>query len=388
MNILFLSLYFEPDLCAGSFRNTTLFRLMIQMMGSNDHIDVITSLPNRYASFSIDAKEVEKGDTYTIHRIRMPKHDGAMIDQVKSYSVYFRNAILLTKQYKYDLVYASSSRLFTAVLGSYLARKNNCPLYLDIRDIFSDSFRDYFKGKPYIRWFGLYPILQFEKYAFNRAQHINIVSEGFANYFKRYPQAVYSFFTNGIDDVFIENAHSTIYDVHLPLIVTYAGNIGQGQELDKMIPQLARELGEDYLFRIIGDGGTKNLLEEELQKLSVTNVQLIKPVSRTELLRYYDETDFFFTKLNPVEKVALPSKIFEYGAYDKPIICALSGFANEFVRKNVSNIILSEADDVNTLAKEIRSYKYRNEDRKGFKQRFARTSIMKEMAMNVLSLLS
>ena len=43
MKILFLTFYFEPDLCAGSFRNTPLFRELLRQMNEKDWIHVITT---------------------------------------------------------------------------------------------------------------------------------------------------------------------------------------------------------------------------------------------------------------------------------------------------------------------------------------------------------
>ena len=41
MKILFLTFYFEPDLCAGSFRNTPLFRELLRQMNEKDWIHVV-----------------------------------------------------------------------------------------------------------------------------------------------------------------------------------------------------------------------------------------------------------------------------------------------------------------------------------------------------------
>ena len=42
-----------------------------------------------------------------------------------------------------------------------------------------------------------------EQYTFGYATHINLVSTGFRSYFGRFNQAMYSGFTNGIDDEFL-----------------------------------------------------------------------------------------------------------------------------------------------------------------------------------------
>ncbi len=56
MKILFLTFYFEPDLCAGSFRNTPLFENYCTSMNENDWIHVITTQPNRYKSFHVEGQ--------------------------------------------------------------------------------------------------------------------------------------------------------------------------------------------------------------------------------------------------------------------------------------------------------------------------------------------
>ena len=43
-----------------------------------------------------------------------------------------------------------------------------------------------------------------EKYTFSHANHINLVSEGFKEYFNKYKYPTFSYFTNGIDDIFLQ----------------------------------------------------------------------------------------------------------------------------------------------------------------------------------------
>ena len=207
MNILYLTFYFEPDLCAGSFRNTPLAMELSKQCGEDCHIDVVTTQPNRYSSFKVEAKTREDIGNMSIHRIDLPSHKSGMLDQVHSFRRYFAEALKITKNEKYDLVFASSSRLFTAYLGLVIARKQKTPLYLDIRDIFVDTMDDVLKNK--LVKTAILPFLKvIEKRTFSYASHINLISEGFKPYFKKYNNAKYSFFTNGIDDVFLNNNKS------------------------------------------------------------------------------------------------------------------------------------------------------------------------------------
>ena len=386
MNILFLSFYFEPDLCAGSFRNTPLFKEMISRLGEDDYVHVITTLPNRYQSFEAEAKAEEIGKNYRINRIQIPKHASGMVDQAKSFSVFYKNAFNLVKGEKFDLVYASSSRLFTAFLGRQMANKFHCPLYLDIRDIFVDTMKDIFKNKKYIQIPAMMVLKCIEKYTFKNATHINLISGGFKGYFEKYSKPSKSYYTNGMDEVFIEAGKEPSGEPKKPYIITYAGNIGSGQGLEKIIPEAAKRLGNDYIFRIIGDGGTRSKLEAKIAELGVTNIELLKPVARKELISYYRQSTFLFFHLNDLDafKKVMPSKMFEYGAFDKPIIAGVGGYAYEFVKQNIPNHILFKPTDVDDFVKQMKEYSIKFETRDKFKKEFSRTSIDKKMAESIL----
>lgn len=389
MRILFLSFYFEPDLCAGSFRNSSLFRELQNKLSKDDFIYVITTHPNRYGTFKVPSLAEEYGENYLIKRVRIPKHEGGMLDQAKSFWVFYCKTMKMVKYENFDLVYASSSRLFTAFLGRRISLSKKCPLYLDIRDIFVDTIKDVLKKRKYLQ----IPIVTMaeymEKYTFSHANHINLVSEGFKEYFNKYKYPTFSYFTNGIDDIFLQKKRNIVPPKELPMIVTYAGNIGSGQGLEKIIPQAAKKIGNKYYFRIIGDGGTKKLLQQKIEELGVDNVELLNPVSRKELLEYYNQSTFLFLHLNDLDafKKVLPSKLLEYGAFDKPIIAGVGGYAAQFIRDNLLNYILFKPTDVNDLVYQLEHYIVSFKERNEFKEKYSRQNIIKDMANNILNVL-
>ncbi|MFV0501416.1 MAG: glycosyltransferase family 4 protein [Bacteroidales bacterium] len=388
MRILLISFYFEPDLSAGSFRNTALFKELLSRMGKEDFIHVITTQPNRYDSYKLESKDEEKGENYIIKRIRIPKHKSGMVDQAKSYITFFREAIKLTENENYDLVYTSSSRLFSSFLGRRISAKKNIPLYLDIRDIFVDSIKDIFGTKKIIQ----IPVVLFarcvENYSFKNAKHINLVSEGFRDYFRKYKNPTFSFYTNGIDDVFINLEQKDIDNNPEKIIITYAGNIGSGQGLEKIIPQAAKKLGNKYLFRVIGDGGTKGILEDKIKELGVDNIEILKPVKRDELIKYYQKSHYLFLHLNDLEafKKVLPSKLFEYGAFNKPIIAGVAGYAAEFVSNNLTNYILFNPTDVDDFVNQLNNFEIKYEYRNEFISKYSRLNITKQLADSIINI--
>ncbi len=83
---------------------------------------------------------------------------------------------------KYNVVYATSSRLMTAFLGALVATIKRAYLYLDIRDIFIDTVEDVFPRKMTAL---VLPILSvIERFTINKAHKVNMVSRGFLPYFE------------------------------------------------------------------------------------------------------------------------------------------------------------------------------------------------------------
>ena len=78
--ILYLTFYFRPDLCAGSFRNTPLALELAKQLEGQSEVEVITTMPNRYSSFNPDAKKYQKNNNLIIHRIQIPKHKSGIKD--------------------------------------------------------------------------------------------------------------------------------------------------------------------------------------------------------------------------------------------------------------------------------------------------------------------
>jgi hypothetical protein len=383
--ILYLSFYFEPDLCAGSFRNSPLAKELARQLEGKVLIDVITTMPNRYSSYSADCSKSEKAGNLHIERILLPIHKNGFIDQLNAFRHYYFSVKKIIALNKYDLVFASSSRLFTAFLGYRIAKRHKLPLYLDIRDIFTDTLNDVLSNN--IVKIALLPVLrQFEKKVFNYAKHINLISAGFKSYFEKYDNPNYSYFTNGIDNEFI---HESTYEELLPItpiIITYAGNIGEGQGLHKIIPEAANLLGENYVFKIIGDGGARLLLENEINRLSLKNVIIEKPISRIDLIEAYKHSHYLLIHLNDYaafEKV-LPSKVFELGAFPRPIIAGVNGYSRLFIEQNLTDYILFEPTNSTELVSKIKNYKYNIPKRNLFIQQFSRTNINIKMAESII----
>ncbi|MFT5525374.1 MAG: glycosyltransferase involved in cell wall biosynthesis [Pirellulaceae bacterium] len=392
LRVLVLSYWYEPDLSAGSFRVTALVKQLKAQLPADAVIDVVTTMPNRYHSFKQSAAAEECIENVNIWRITLPLHQNGMADQSRAFVRFAWQAQRIVKHRDYDVIYATTSKLFTGVLGARIANRKRVPLYLDIRDIFIDTLGGVLSNK--VNFMAAPALKAFEGYAIRSASKVNLVSDGFTPYFaQRYGELPLDHYVNGIDEEFIgltdaaENRQKLQVDPGKRVIL-YAGNIGEGQGLERIIPELAEQLGSTYEFVVIGDGGRRKALESRLEETGVPNVQLLPPVRRDELVDYYMESDILFVHLNSYDafKKVLPSKIFEYGATGKPVLAGVDGFAATFVREHVSNSAVFTPCSVDQAVAGVKSLNLGTVDRADFIHRFRRTGIMREMAASIIQL--
>lgn len=392
MRILILSFYYLPDLCPGSFRATALVEAMLATVPPGTHIDVITTMPNRYSMFSVNAQEIEQHPGLTIRRISLPAHQSGMLDQSKAFFAYARGVIQFNAVTDYDLVCATSSRLMTAALGAWIAKKQCAALYLDIRDIFVDTIKDVLPKR--IAMLAKPVFAAVEGWTIRRANKVNLVSEGFSGYFStRYPKQQYSYFTNGIDDEFLDiglGEEGSVGANREPISVVYAGNVGEGQGLHSILPFLAKRMHGRVRFTVIGDGGRRVALQNALADVGVDNVTFLPPMKRNDLIAAYRAADVLFVHLNDYDafKKVLPSKLFEYAATGKPIWAGVDGYAARFISTEISNAAVFNPCSVDDAVSAFDRLLIQDEPRVQFVAKYARGSIVKEMAKDIVGLLT
>ncbi|HSX69368.1 MAG TPA: glycosyltransferase family 4 protein [Pseudomonas sp.] len=383
-----LSFYYPPDLSAGSFRASALVSALQKGGAEGLELEVITAQPSRYRSFTPDAPERECSKGVTVRRVLLPAVRPGLLGQIWQFGHFALGAWRLARQQRFDMVVATSSRLMTAVLGALIATTQGARLYLDIRDIFVETLEDVFTSKIFRPAVWIFSRL--ERFAIWRASRVNLVSPGFLPYFEaRYPGRAFSLHPNGVDEEFGKPITQPLNEPGEQLRVVYAGNVGDGQGLHCVVPELALRLADRAHFQIVGDGGRLAVLTERLKGLGVKNVELINPVSRKVLREIYREADVLLLHLNDCRafRRVLPSKLFEYAASGKPIWAGVAGYSAEFIANEVPNAAVFHPCDVEGAIAALERLSLEEVPREEFASQFSRQRIMQEMARDVLAVL-
>jgi hypothetical protein len=80
----------------------------------------------------------------------------------------------------------------------------------------------------------------------------------------------------------------------------------------------------------------------------------------------------------------LPSKVFEYSAFNVPVIAGVSGYAAAFINENVENSFVTNPCNATAICDYILKTPYQNSERKNFKIKFSRQNITNQLANSVL----
>ena len=197
---------------------------------------------------------MRKGDTnedmgwLRIQRVELSAHNSGMIDQAKAFMIYALAVKRMSRHEHWDMVFATSSRLMTGVLGAYIANRYKVPFYLDIRDIFTDIMSDIFKNSMFRYLLPVFDLL--ERYCFESAAKINVVSSAFLEHVEQLvPEQKFSVYTNGIDTEFLNYDYTKIRSSRTVPVILYAGNIGEARSYLKLylmwlMPWLASKISD------------------------------------------------------------------------------------------------------------------------------------------------
>lgn len=112
-----------------------------------------------------------------------------------------------------------------------------------------------------------------------------------------------------------------VFEPTSELKVMYAGNIGNAQDWDTFI-ELARVLKEEPIrFFVIGEGVDRDYVEQEIERLQLTNVKLVpyQPREKMPSLIAYADLHFIFMATQ-VEGHGFPSKVYTLMACSKPML--------------------------------------------------------------------
>jgi glycosyltransferase involved in cell wall biosynthesis len=140
------------------------------------------------------------------------------------------------------------------------------------------------------------------------------------------------------------------------ILFLYAGIIGLAQGLE-IILATAEKVKQQLTikFIMVGSGPEKEKLQIIQEEKQLTNVYFFDAVSKTQMPQIVQASDVSVIPLRKLELFlgAIPSKIFENLAMEKPVILAVDGEARELFVNQGKCALYSEPENVEDLVKNV-----------------------------------
>lgn len=119
-------------------------------------------------------------------------------------------------------------------------------------------------------------------------------------------------------------------------VLLYFGALGEANNLPLLL-RAAQKLADDPRFLIVavGDGFRRAWLQEQLVELRLSNLQVLPPAPKAHAARFLNAADACVVSLQdiPVFAGAIPTKLIEYMACGRPVLCGVRGEARRIVEE-------------------------------------------------------
>jgi glycosyltransferase involved in cell wall biosynthesis len=372
MKILILTQYFPPETGAPQNR---LYELAVRLQKMGAQITVLTAMPN-YPDMEIHQEyngcfyKNEKLDNLDVHRafIFVSKKKSVFFRLANYFSFVFSSILIgLTKVKNQDYILCESPPLFLGISALLLKKIKGAKLIFNVSDLWPESAE---KLGIVTNKAAINASAKLEEFLYKHSDIITGQTKGIVNNISlRFPQKRVYWIPNGADtnlympDITsswrIENGFST-----LDFIILYAGIIGYAQGLEVLL-LAAKELIDysEIKFVIIGNGPEKDKLLKMKSEMNISNVYFFDAVSKSKIKEVLAGVDLTIAPLKKLDlfKGAIPSKIFESLAMEKPILLGVEGEAKELFIDEANAGLFYTPEDKKDLSLKVVEF-YTNRD--------------------------
>ncbi len=362
MHVFIITQYFPPEIGAAASRWGDFSEILAK---KEYKITVLCEAPHYpedqyYKGYSNSWSAIEKKSKY-LTIIRSKAYAGnrkTFLKKITHYLIFMFSAILNFRKVKnYDILIISTPPLFTGVIGLFAKKFYKKDYWLDIRDLWPDSAQQLGQLKRGI----IYKLgKNLEQKIYTNSQGFIFPVPGFKSYLSSFSKDISTKpmieLMNGVSQKFVKNAQKFHSTSRQNFTVLYSGNMGIAQDLETIIK--AAKLLKDYnvIFKFIGNGVCKKDIQSLAQPLS-DKIFFYNAIKRKKLIKEIKDSSVCLVPLKDRKlfEEAIPSKMFEYMACERPIIVGIRGAAKKIVENSNAGIAI-EPEDPLMLSEAILSY--------------------------------
>ncbi len=363
MNILYISQYFPPEIGATQ---TRAIEMASNLVRQGHQVTVLTEFPNHpkgiipdnYRGKFIEHERVKGVDVVRTWVYARPNK--TFITRMGFYLSFMCTALMAGwfLRGKFDVVYATSPPFFVGVTGLLLSRLKSAKFVFEIRDLWPQSAVELgeLSNKTFIHW-----AERLEKVYYNKAVALIAVTKGIYQHLlsHSYGGKVHLVLNGTNTDLFYYRGTAKKYEMgwDKKFVVLYAGILGIAQGMEKLCELIENcKTHMEIQFVFIGEGPQKNKVKQLQEKKNLHNLLLLDEVPREIIPEYISAADCCLVPLkkNPLFLGALPSKMFDCMACERPVILSVNGEAKRVLDESGGGIYV-EPENVHAMEDAILS---------------------------------
>jgi colanic acid biosynthesis glycosyl transferase WcaI len=138
------------------------------------------------------------------------------------------------------------------------------------------------------------------------------------------------------------------WDAEGRFVVSYVGTHGNAHDLWSILRAAEKisTINPDVLFFFAGQGAEATQLRDHASSLGLTNVKFLGGIDRREIPSLLNASDICLATLrdSPIFRTVVPTKLYEYMAAGRPIICNVPGEATEMLERAGTGVYVPAAD--------------------------------------------
>ena len=365
MKLLILTQYFPPEVGAPQNR---LFELAVRLKKLGVDVSVLTAMPNYPQMKIYDGYEgkdymYEEIEGIPVHRssIYLPKSKSIVQRLLNYFSFVYSSALVgKNKIGQVDVIMCESPPLFLGYSALYLKRKKKAKLIFNVSDLWPESAEKL--GVVTNKWM-LKLAYRLEKKLYRKSVLVTGQTQGICKSINlRFPEVKTYWLPNGVDvsyynpSIVTSNWRKENGFNENDILFLYAGIIGLAQGLE-IILTAAEKLKNNasIKFILLGSGPEKETLQAIKKEKQLSNVYFFDAVSKTQMPQIIQASDVSVIPLRKLDLFlgAIPSKIFENLAMEKPVLLAVDGEARELFVNQGKCALYSEPENIMDLVKNV-----------------------------------
>jgi colanic acid biosynthesis glycosyl transferase WcaI len=353
LNILILSQYYPPDMGGGATRAQNMAKGLAR---NGCNITVIAACPH-YPTGNIPQKyrwrpvRIDYEESIRIIRTFVPplSSKGIFRRLILFFSFVVSSLFPILVLGHFDIVWAANPNIVSVFPSFIYGKIKRCPVVQNIDDLWPEALYD----------LGLPPNSLLAKsfealasLAYGLVAAITPISPGYCKVLvQKYhlEKAKLEVIRAGVDTrSFPELQANSRFDKKVTVL--YIGSFSQAYDFDQVL-QAAGFLADYPAIQIVLQGGGEMIssLKLKLASKNLHNVQIFdKILDRKEVAKALANADILLLPLRnlPFIELGISSKLYEYQAAGKPIICCSSGHPAKYIIDSNSGIVVNPGDSL------------------------------------------